>query len=209
MRPHSTAQAIHCEDVHLILEECLAGELDIDTQAEIDTHLAVCQRCQNELDFALEIDHLLHDLPKPQPPPEIFDQVAAYVQSHPKPAVSGWLDSVKRVLRGLYLRPIAVGAVTACLIGLVMFSAYQQHLQSVQIEQASHELSYALSAMRYAMRKTELAIDKGLPPNQVLEAPRKALLFTLGEIHTTTNDHFSQPIHKSLGIFNKFNLEGE
>ena len=191
MKRHSMTQAIRCEDVHSVLEEYLEGELDTDTQTAIETHLAACQGCQNELDFALEIDHVLQGLPKPQPPPEIFNQVAAYVQSHPKPAASGWLDSVKRVLHGLYLRPIAVGAVTACLIGLVMFGAYQQHLQSVQIAQASQELSYALRTMRYAMRKTERAIDEGLPPNQVLKAPRKALLFTLGEINATMNDHFS------------------
>ena len=205
MKQHSTTQAIHCEYVHSVLEEYLAGELNADAQAAIETHLATCQGCQNELNFALEVSDALQELPKPQPPPEIFDQVAAYVQSHPKPIGQGWFDSLKRVLRGLSLRPVAIGAVAASLIIFATFSAYQQHQQSLQIKQATHELSYALSTMRYAMRKTELAIHDGLPSDEVMEAPRRTLLFTLKEINTTTNDHLSQVIRKSLAIFNKLN----
>ncbi len=205
MQRHSATQVIHCEYVHSVLEEYLAGELNTDTQVAIETHLATCQDCQNELDFALEVGDALQELPKPQPPPEIFDQVAAYVQSHPRPTTQGWFDSLKQVLRGLYLRPVAIGAVTASLIILVTFGAYQQHRQSLQIEQATHELSYALSTVRYAMHKTELAIYEGLPSNEVMEAPRRTLLFTLDGINTTTNDHLSQVIRKSLAIFNKLN----
>ena len=205
MQRHSTTQTTRCEQVHSILEEYLAGELNADTQAAIETHLATCQDCQNELDFALEVGEALQELPRPQPPAEVFDQVAVYVQSHPNPTTQGWFDSLKRVLHGLYLRPVAVGTVTASLIILVTFGAYQQHQQSLQIEQATHELSYALSTVRYAMRKTELAIHDGLPSNEVMEAPRQTLLFTLEEINTTTNDHLSPVIRKSLAIFNKLN----
>lgn len=205
MQRHSTTQAIRCEHVHSVLEEYLAGELNVDTQMAIETHLAACQDCQNELDFALEVSDALQELPKPQPPPEIFDQVAAYVQSHPKPTAQGWSDSLKRVLRTLSLRSIAAGVVTACLIGLVTFSAYQHHQQSLQIEQATYELSYALGAVRHAMQKTELAIYEGLPSNEVMEAPRQTLLFALDEVNTTTNDHLSPVIRKSLAIFNKLN----
>jgi len=205
MQGHSTTQTIRCEYVHSVLEEYLAGELNADVQAATETHLATCQSCQNELDFALEVGEALQELPKPEPPAEVFDQVAAYVQSHPKPTTQGWLDSLKQALRGLSIRPVTVGAVTASLIILVTFSAYQQHQQSLQVEQATYEFSYALSTMRYAMRKTELAIYEGLPSNEVMEAPRKTLLFTLDEINTTTNDHFSPVIRKSLAIFNKLN----
>jgi anti-sigma factor RsiW len=205
MQRHSATQTIRCEYVHSVLEEYLAGELNADTQAAIETHLATCQDCQNELDFALEVGNALQELPKPQPPAEVFDQVASYVQSHPKPTAQGWFDSLKQALRGLHLRPVAVGAVTASLIILVTFGAYQQHQQSLQIEQATYELSYALSTVRYAMQKTELALYEGLPSNEVMEAPRRALLFTLDEINTTTNSRFSQMIHKSLAIFKKIN----
>ena len=144
-------------------------------------------------------------MPKPQAPSEVFDYVAAYVQFHPNPTTQGWFDSLKQVLRGLYLRPVAVGAITASLIILVTFGAYQQRQQSLQIEQATHELSYALSTVRYVMHKTELAIYEGLPSNEVMEAPRQTLLFTLEEINTTTNDSLSPAIRKSLAIFNKIN----
>ena len=203
MQRHSTTQAIHCEYVHSVLEEYIAGELNPDAQAAIETHVATCQGCQNELDFALEVSDALQELPKPQPPPEIFDQVAAYVQSHPQPTTQGWVDSLKQVLRRLSIRPVAVGAVTAGLIILVTLGTYQQHQQSLQIEQATYELSYALSTVRYAMRKTELAINEKLSSNQVMDAPRGVLLFTLEEINTTTNDRLSRAIRKSLPIFNK------
>ena len=87
MQRHPTTQAIHCEYVHSVLEEYLTGELNADAQAAIETHVATCQDCQNELDFALEVDEALQELPRPQPPAEVFDQVAAYVQSHPKSTV--------------------------------------------------------------------------------------------------------------------------
>ncbi len=80
-------QAIRCEYVHSVLEVYLVDELNPDAQVAIETHLAGCQGCQNELDFALEIDDILKEIPKLEPPPEVFNQVAAYVQSHPKPTV--------------------------------------------------------------------------------------------------------------------------
>lgn len=205
MQGHSTTQTIRCEDVHSVLEEYLAGELNTDAQTAIEAHIAACQDCQNELNFALEVGEMLQELPRPQPPAEVFDQVAAYVQSHPEPTSPGWFDSLKQALRGLSIRPVAVGAVTASLIILVTFGAYQQHQQSLQVEQATYELSYALSTVRYAMRKTELAIYDELPSNRVMMAPRRALLSTLDKINTTTNDRSSQVIRKSLAIFNEIN----
>ena len=80
-------QAIRCEHVYSVVEECLAGELNAGAQVAIETHIASCQGCQNELDFALEIDDILEEISKPEPPPEVFNQVAAYAQSHPKPTV--------------------------------------------------------------------------------------------------------------------------
>jgi hypothetical protein len=37
MQRHSTTQAIHCEYVHSVLEEYLAGELNADAQGAIET----------------------------------------------------------------------------------------------------------------------------------------------------------------------------
>lgn len=197
MQRHSTTQTIRCEYVHSVLEEYLAGELNADTQAAIETHLATCQDCQNELDFTLEVGEMLQELPKSEPPSDVFDHVAAYVQSHPQPTTQGWFDSLKQALRGLSIRPVTVGAVTAGLIILVTFGAYQQHQQSLQIEQATHELSYALKTVRYAMHKTGLAIDKRLSADQVREAPRRALMLTIDEINS------SETIQRSFIILNK------
>ena len=80
-------QMIRCEYVHSVLEEYLVNELNPDIQAAIETHLATCQPCQNELDFALEIGDTLKGMSKLQPPAEVLDQVAAYVCSQLKPTV--------------------------------------------------------------------------------------------------------------------------
>ena len=80
-------QLIRCEYVHSVLEEYLASELNADAQVAIKTHIATCQGCQNELDFAIKIDEILKEIPKLEPPLEVFNQVAAYVQSHPKSTV--------------------------------------------------------------------------------------------------------------------------
>lgn len=78
-------QAIRCEYVHSVLEVYLVDELNADAQAAIETHIASCQGCQNELDFAFEVGETVRELPKPEPPTEVFDQVAAYVQARPTP----------------------------------------------------------------------------------------------------------------------------
>ena len=83
-------QIIHCEYceyVDSVSEEYPAGKLNADTQVVIETHLSTCQDCQNELDFALEIGDIMKEMSKPEPPPEVFNQVAAYVQSHPQSTV--------------------------------------------------------------------------------------------------------------------------
>lgn len=72
-------QVIRCEYVHAVLEEYLAGELTADTHAAVETHIAACQACQNELNLALEIGETLKEMSKPEPPAEIFDRIAAYV----------------------------------------------------------------------------------------------------------------------------------
>ena len=80
-------QAIHCECVHSVLEEYIAGELNADAQVAIKRHIVACQNCRNELDLARGIDDILKEISKLEPPPEVFDRVAAYVQSHPKSTV--------------------------------------------------------------------------------------------------------------------------
>ena len=84
LKRHIMIQAIPCAYVHSALEEYLASELNADTQVAIETHIAACQDCQNELDLAREIGNILKEIPKLETPPEVFDRVAAYVQSYPK-----------------------------------------------------------------------------------------------------------------------------
>ncbi|MCZ6675658.1 MAG: zf-HC2 domain-containing protein [Candidatus Poribacteria bacterium] len=204
MRRYSTEQAIRCEEVHSILEEYLAGELDTGIQGAVETHLTACHHCQNEMDFARGIGDMLRELPKPQPPPEVFDRVATYVRSHPKHKPAGWFDWLKRTFGALHLRPLGVGAASVCLICAILFGAYRQHQQSIQIEKASRDLSYALSLVDYAVQKIEFAIDERFPADRIKEAPRRALMLSLDAINTTTSNHLSRAIHNSFAMVSKF-----
>lgn len=203
MKRQQAEQVIRCENVHSILDEYLAGELDIETQEGIETHLIRCQHCQNEMDFALEIGEGLRELPKPQPPPEILNHVAAHVRSHPNPTSQGWRKAMKQACRALHLRPLSICAASICLVCLVLFGAYRQHQRSVEIEKASRDLSYALRTVRYAVQKTGVAIDARFPADQVREAPRRALVLALNEIHTTASEHLSRAIRGSFFIRDK------
>ena len=205
MTSYPVEHEIRCEDIRPIVEEYLAGELEMNIHTAIENHLVVCPHCQDEIDIALGLEEVLQALPKPQPPPEIFDHVAAYVRSHPKHRLTGWLDGLKGILGALHFRPLPTMAASICLICLLLFGAYRQHQQhTLQIEKASRELSYALSTVQYAMQKTGLAIDEHFPADQVLDTPLRALIHTTRQINATTSDNLSQAIRRSAVIFNRF-----
>ncbi len=206
MRRHLTSQAICCGEVHPILEEYQAGELDAGMQARIEAHLAMCSHCQHEMNIALEIGDVLRALPKSQPPPEVFEHIAAYVRSHPKRTRPGWLDWMKRTFAAWYRRPLPIGVAAICLVCLVLFGAYRQHQQAVQLEKATRELNEAFIIVRYAMHRTEIALSESLPVNQVMEAPRRALAHTMKEINTATSESISQAFSSSFAVLNKFNF---
>ena len=95
MTSYLVEHEIRCEDIRPIVEEYLAGELDMKIHTAIENHLVVCPHCQDEIDIALGLEEVLQALPKPQPPPEIFDHVVAYAKTAPFlfPYCSGFDES--------------------------------------------------------------------------------------------------------------------
>ena len=191
---------IGCKDMCRIVEEYLAGRLDANTQKAIDDHLVTCQACQDEVDIALEIFSVLQELPKQQPPPEVFANVLSYVQSHPKRTSPVWFDWIKRVLAPLYSRPLSTAAASICLIGLVLFGTYQRHQSSIRIEKASHELNYALKAMSYIVRKTEGAVGGNFPTGLVTNTPRQALVNTVGTVRRAATKGISYTVNDIVSV---------
>ena len=73
---------LSCKEVQDTLEAYLDDELDANTSATVAAHVASCSLCQDEIRCAYAIRCALQELPKPEPPPEIFNAVEAYVRTH-------------------------------------------------------------------------------------------------------------------------------
>lgn len=185
-------QALSCAEVQDILEAYLGSELDTSTDTRVTAHLADCPNCQDEVRIAHALDEVLDELPSPEPPPEIFREVAAYVRAHPDGR--GWLYRLKTVLRDIgtrYGHPLVrVGALT-CFVGLFVFGVYQHQQQQAEIAQATRDFNYAFSTVQYAVERTGIVINERLAAVQLDEASRRALKRTA---------NVSSAIQRSFGI---------
>ena len=194
-----------CMEVQDTLEAYLADELDADTHAIVEAHIASCPRCQDEIYFVEAIDEALHELPKPEPPPEIFNAVAAYVRAHPDKGERWWhrLFQLFAFWDNLTLSLVRAGALV-CLFGIVAFGIYQ-YQQHQKVMQASRDLNYVLSKLNYAVERTNIVVSKKLPDVrinetshrpfvQIEEASRRAL---------KQKQNISSAIHRSLDSLNR------
>ena len=151
-----------CREVRDILEEYLADELDANRHAKVEAHIASCAECQNEVYFASAISEALQELPRPEPPSKIFDEVSAYVRAHPDTPKkwTRWIFQLFALSENLTALPVRVGAL-ACLIGILLFGIYQyQH--HARIMQASRDLDYALSKLQYAVERRDIVVTEKL-----------------------------------------------
>lgn len=205
MKHNPLRQDLSCAEIQNTLDVYLADELEADMHARMAAHIASCPRCQDEVDLAQTIDEALHELPRPEPPPEIFDAVAAYVRAHPDEGVRWWhrIFQLFTVWNNLTLTLVRVGAM-ACLFGIVLFGIYQ-YQQHEKIMQASRDLNYALSKLNYAVERTNIVVNEKLPDAQINkvsrdpfvqieEASRRALKKRM---------NISSAIHRSLDSLNQ------
>ena len=208
MKADTQRQMGRCEDVQPILDAYLSGELHPETRETVGGHLAECRACKTEAEFAHEVGEMLSDLPRPEAPPEIFDQVASYVRSHPGRSSIRWIDGLRSVFSRLHLRPLPAALASICLIFLATFGAHHQY-QQYRIENASREFSFAMHTVRYAMQKTEFVINERLPSEQVSETSRNALGMTMRKLNAKTYSQISLAIRRGFSILNQFNLKEE
>ena len=194
-----------CTEVQDILEIYLADELDANTQATIQAHVASCSKCQDEVRFAEAISEALQELPRPEPSPKIFNAIEAHVRAHTK-------SDKKREHRILQLFAfwgnstialVRVGAL-ACLTGLICFGIYQyQH--HTRIAQAARDLNYALSKLHYAVERTDIVINEKLPDVRIDEASRRPLVMIEEASRRVSKQktNISSAIHRSLDNLNR------
>lgn len=206
MNQHHIRQNPVCKKVQDRLELYLAGELDLSTHATIKAHIAVCPTCRDEVHLVETIDEALQELPRPEPPSHIFDNVSAYVL-----ASADDNRTWKHRIFGVFAfwdnltSPLVRGGVLACLAGLLLFGIYQyQH--HAKIQQASHDLKYALSKLHYAVERTDIAVNEKLPDIRIDEAPRRSLIMieeaSRHVLKQKTN--ISSVIHSNLGSPDRF-----
>src|ERR1017187_8836069 len=107
----------NCQDIRCDLSAYLDDELTSPQQTEVETHLASCAHCQQEL---LELKRLVTGvvtLPKLQPPPRFLTEVRGKIARADKPGALNWQDYV---FRPHWLKvPLEVAALIV-IIGLVM-----------------------------------------------------------------------------------------
>lgn len=189
-----------CAEIRDILEAYLADEFDADTHATIARHIAACPRCQDEVRFAEIVSEALQELPRPEPSPKVFDEVAAYVRAHPE-GRQKWVHRVFQrfaVWDHLPLRFVRAGALV-CLVGIALFGIYQYQYHS-RVAEASRDLNYALSKLHYAIERTNSVVDEKLPDVRIDEASRHsfAVIREASRRISEQRVNISSAIHKGL-----------
>lgn len=200
MKDFPLHQDSSCMEVQDNLEVYLANELDADLHATIKTHVASCSMCQDEIRFAQAISGALHELPKPEPPPEIFDAVETYVRSHPNkgPKWLNWIFQLFTFSDNL-TSSLARASALACLIGIALFGTYQ-YQQYLKVQQASRDLAYALSKLNYAVERTGTVVSDKLPDVRIDEvSSRPFVQIETASRHVSKQKiNISSAIHRSL-----------
>ena len=194
-----------CLEVQDALEAYLADALDADTQQKITAHIASCPTCQDEVHFAETISEALHELPRPEPPPKVFDAVAAYVRAHPDKREKWWgrLFQLSTFWDNLTFSLVRAGALV-CLFGIVAFGIYQ-YQQHQKIVQASQDLNYVLSKLNYAVERTGIVVKEKLPDVQIDETSRHPFvqIEAASRRALKQKQNISSAIYRSLDSLNR------
>lgn len=200
MKQFISPQDPTCMEVQDTLEAYLDDELDANTSATVAAHVASCPICQDEVRFAQAISGALHELPKPEPPPEIFNAVEDYVRAHPNKGPR-WLNRIFQLFTfsGDLTSTLARAGAFACLIGVVLFGTYQ-YQQHLKVQQASRDLAYALGKLNYAVERTGTVVNQKLPDVRIDEVSSRPFvqIETVSRHVSKQKRNISSALHRSL-----------
>lgn len=200
MNQFSSHPDLTCKEVQDTLEAYLDDELDANTHATVEAHVASCSMCQDEVRFAQAISGALHELPKPEPPPAVFDAVEVYVRAHPNkgPKWLNWIFQLFTFSDNLTSSLARAGAL-ACLIGIALFGTYQ-YQQYLKVQQASRDLAYALGKLNYAVERTGNVVNEKLPGVRIDEVSSRPFvqIETASRHVSKQKRNISSAIHRSL-----------
>lgn len=198
-------QDLTCTEVEDTLEAYLDDALDADMYAKVTSHVGSCVTCQDEVRLAQAISGALHELPKPEPPSEMFDAVAAHVRAHPNsgPSWRHWIRQRFTFVDALTLPLARVGALVS-VIGIIVFGAYQ-YRQYMEVKQASRDLYYALGKLNYAVERTGIVVSDKLPNVRINEVSSRPFvqIESASRRALKEKEKISSAIHQSLGTINR------
>ena len=205
MNQFTARQDPTCTEVQDTLEAYLDNELDADTHATVEAHVASCSLCQNEIRFVQAISRALHELPKPEPPQKIFKAVETYVRAHPNQGPQ-WLHRIRQLFTfsGSLTTSLARAGALACVIGITLFGTYQ-YQQHLKVQQASRDLAYALGKLNYAVERTNNVVSAKLPDVRINEVSGRPFV----QIENTSRravkqkEKISSAIQRSLSSLNR------
>ena len=206
MNQFPSHQDLTCTEVQDTLEAYLDDELDANTHATVASHVASCPTCQDEIRFAQAISGALHELPKPEPPPAVFDAVEDYVRAHPDKGPK-WLNRVFQLFTfsGDLTASLARAGALACLIGIALFGTYQ-YQQHLKVQQASRDLAYALGKLNYAVARTGNVVSEKLPDVQINEASGRPFvqIEKASRSALKQKNSISSALHRGLDSLHRF-----
>ena len=204
MNQSSLHQDSLCMEIQDTLEAYLADELDTDTHARVAAHVASCPRCQDEVRFVQTISEALHELPRPEPSPKVFNEISDYVRAHPN-SNKKWMNRISQLFTfpGYLTSPLVRAGALVCLVGVVLFGTYQ-YQQYLKVQQASRDLAYALSKLNYAVGRTGTVVNEKLSDVQINRASRDPLaqIENASRRVSKQKQNISSAIHQSIGSFN-------
>ena len=108
-----------CQDIQAELSAYVDGELSSALRAEIETHLASCPRCQQELSELRTLAVGMAALPKLQPPPRFLANVRRKIARGDRPEPMTWQDYL---FRPFWLKvPLEMAALIAVVVLVMRF----------------------------------------------------------------------------------------
>ena len=194
-----------CTEVQDTLEAYLDNELDTDTHATVAAHISSCSTCHNEVRLVQAISEALHELPRPEPPPKIFNEISDYVHAHPD-SNKKWMNRISQLFTvSAYLTsPLVRAGALVCLVGVVLFGTYQ-YQQSLKVQQASRDLAYALSTLNYAVERTGTVVNEKLPNTRINRTSRRSFVRIEAASRRASKQkrNISSALYRSLGSLNR------
>ena len=86
---------MNCQTCQLLMDDYLNNSLGIDRKTAIDTHLATCPECRQELEVLRKLESVLSARPLKMPPANFTRRALAHVRRHPEPVKNNaWIAQI-------------------------------------------------------------------------------------------------------------------